>query len=166
MEQLITVRISGREYDVHLTDDATVVNGEPVALADVTHDSHCGVFFRTDSGVHRAVVDRGAHETVLLYRGREASVDVQTARGRLLSKFAASARKMQHHSEIRASMPGLVVRLAARPGAAVVKGDALLILEAMKMENEIRATTDGVIKTVQVTQGQAVEKGDLLIVLE
>lgn len=166
MDKRYTVTIADRDYDVQLADNAVVVNGANVALGDVALDARSGITFRAADGVHRAVLDRGTHESVLIYRCREAAVTVQTERDRLLSQFAATARSVHHHAEIRASMPGLVVRLAAKPGDAVAKGDALLILEAMKMENEIRATTDGVIKDVRVAQGQAVEKGDVLIVLD
>jgi biotin carboxyl carrier protein len=50
-------------------------------------------------------------------------------------------------------------------GQEVARGDALLILEAMKMENEIRADADGTVAAVHVTPGTAVAKGDPLITL-
>jgi biotin carboxyl carrier protein len=65
---------------------------------------------------------------------------------------------------VRSQMPGKIVRVEVKEGDTVQKGDALLVMEAMKMENEIRATHSGVVKTVKVTPGQAVETGaDLLL---
>ncbi|MCL4147810.1 UNVERIFIED_CONTAM: hypothetical protein GTU68_000861 [Idotea baltica] len=63
-------------------------------------------------------------------------------------------------------MPGLVLEIMVEVGQFVAVGDALLILEAMKMENVIKAQGEGVIKDIVVKQGAAVEKGQLLIVLE
>jgi biotin carboxyl carrier protein len=63
-------------------------------------------------------------------------------------------------------MPGIVREVRVAPGDTVAAGDALLILEAMKMENEIRAALDGVVKTVHVTPDSTVSKGDSLVTLE
>ena len=59
--------------------------------------------------------------------------------------------------KITAPMPGKIVA-----GASVKKGDAVLVLEAMKMENEICAAQDGVIASVEVAVGDMVEGGDVL----
>ena len=63
-------------------------------------------------------------------------------------------------------MPGLVLDVLVTPGQKVEKGDALLILEAMKMENVIKASGEGVVKSIQVTKGAAVDKGQLLVEME
>lgn len=63
---------------------------------------------------------------------------------------------------VAAPMPGKVLKINANPGQAVKKGEAIIILEAMKMENEIVAPQDGTIAGVNVTVGQSVEAGDTL----
>ena len=67
---------------------------------------------------------------------------------------------------IRSQMPGKIVRVQIKEGDTVQKGDALLVMEAMKMENEIRATHAGVIQMIKVTSGQAVETGADLILMD
>ena len=67
---------------------------------------------------------------------------------------------------VRSQMPGKIVRIEVKEGDSVQKGDALLVMEAMKMENEIRALHAGVIQTVKVTAGQAVETGADLILMD
>ena len=67
---------------------------------------------------------------------------------------------------LKAPMPGLVLSLLVEVGAAVKKGDSLLILEAMKMENVLKAPADAVIKSVKVSKGQSVEKNQLLVEFE
>ena len=58
--------------------------------------------------------------------------------------------------------PAKIVAVKAQAGASVKKGDAVLVLEAMKMENEICAAQDGVIASVEVAVGDMVEGGDVL----
>lgn len=65
-----------------------------------------------------------------------------------------------------AYMPGRVVGVAVREGDAVVAGQPLVVLEAMKMQNELQAERDAVVRKVHVAVGEAVEGGDPLIDLE
>ena len=69
-------------------------------------------------------------------------------------------------SEIKAPMPGLVLRVIAEAGATVKKGDPLLVLEAMKMENILKSSADAVIKKVSVVKGDKVDKNQVLLVME
>jgi biotin carboxyl carrier protein len=63
-------------------------------------------------------------------------------------------------------MPATVVKVLVEPGARVVKGDTLLVLEAMKMELPVRAPRDGVVKSVACRQGELVQPGVNLLELE
>ena len=66
---------------------------------------------------------------------------------------------------LNSPMPGTIVGIKVAQGAAVKKGDVVLILEAMKMENEILAPVDGTIAQIAVAQGASVNSGDLLVVI-
>ena len=67
--------------------------------------------------------------------------------------------------EVRAPMPGLVLKLEVEPGDVVHEGTGLVVLEAMKMENEIFATGEAVVEEIHVEAGVAVSKGQLLVTL-
>ncbi len=67
-------------------------------------------------------------------------------------------------TQLKAPMPGTVIDFKATNGAAVKKGQTVLILEAMKMENEIVAPSDGVI-TFVASKGASVNTDDLLAVI-
>ena len=71
-----------------------------------------------------------------------------------------SAKKLNH---IKAPMPGLVLSILVEEGKEVKKGDALIILEAMKMENILKSPADGIVKKIAVKKGVPVEKNQLLI---
>ena len=62
-------------------------------------------------------------------------------------------------------MPGTILKVNATQGAAVKKGDILVVLEAMKMENEILAPKDGTVAQIAVSKGSTVDTGALLAVI-
>jgi len=67
---------------------------------------------------------------------------------------------------LAAPMPGRIVQVMSRRGEAVKKGQALLILEAMKMEHTITAPADGVVKEIHFAAGEQVLEGAELVTLE
>ena len=69
-------------------------------------------------------------------------------------------------SDLKAPMPGLVLDISTAQGETVKKGDALFILEAMKMENIIKSPTDGIIKDIAVDKGETVEKNQVILNFE
>ena len=66
---------------------------------------------------------------------------------------------------VKSPMPGTILSVNVQNGAAVKKGDVLMILEAMKMENEIIAPCDGTIASINVQNGASVETGATLCVI-
>ncbi len=67
---------------------------------------------------------------------------------------------------ILSPMPGLVKKVTAVEGESVTQGDALIIIEAMKMEHTLLAPRDGILREVCVAEGDQVEDGSLLVALE
>jgi len=69
-------------------------------------------------------------------------------------------------SGILAPMPGKIIQVLAEPGKSVRKGDALIVLEAMKMEQTLQAPGEGVVASVNVNAGDQVEGGAVLLTFE
>ena len=67
--------------------------------------------------------------------------------------------------EVKAPMPGNILKVNVSQGQAVKAGDVLVVLEAMKMENEILAPRDGTVAQVVTTKGAVVDTGAPLVVL-
>jgi acetyl-CoA/propionyl-CoA carboxylase biotin carboxyl carrier protein len=63
-------------------------------------------------------------------------------------------------------MQGTIVKVLVAVGDTVESGQALCVLEAMKMENNINADKAGTVAEVRVTPGQSVGTGDIVIVIE
>jgi biotin carboxyl carrier protein len=64
---------------------------------------------------------------------------------------------------ITAPMPGLVLTIKVKEGDTVQAGQALLVMEAMKMENAITASYNGTVTKVYVREGDSISEGDLLV---
>ena len=69
-------------------------------------------------------------------------------------------------NQIDAPMPGMVLKINVKEGQDVKEDQALLILEAMKMENILSSPRDGKIKSIEVNEGAAVNKNQVLITFE
>jgi acetyl/propionyl-CoA carboxylase alpha subunit len=81
---------------------------------------------------------------------------------------AGSRRKKGRQKEhsMAAPMPALVTKILVEAGREVTKGQALLILEAMKMEHQICAPYDGIVLEIRCRTGEMVQPPDDLVALE
>jgi biotin carboxyl carrier protein len=106
----------------------------------------------------------GDYQVVLAQR--RYGVTVEGHRAQLLKSLAAKKGSADEVQEIKAAMPGLVVKVEVEEGELVQGGDGLVIVEAMKMENEVRAPRQGIVKQVFVHQGMTVDQGQTLVLIE
>lgn len=111
------------------------------------------------------VVKADASEKSFLIKvnGNNYQLQVKDKFDELLKQLGFDNLNANKVNEIKAPMPGLVLDVRVEEGAEVKKGDAVLVLEAMKMENIIKSPTDGIIKKINVKKGVAVEKNQVLI---
>lgn len=153
-------------WDVEVSPDRVVINGREreASLVQVR-------------GNHYSLILDGRSYSLVIQDGDDGKVDVQTTRhpfsvhvqderDLLLERFGLQADVADGLIEVRAPMPGLVVRVMVDEGQRVESGDGLLVLEAMKMENELSAEAPGIIKKIHIATGDAVTKNALLIELE
>jgi biotin carboxyl carrier protein len=91
--------------------------------------------------------------------GRSVPVEI------LDSRAALRKAAQQGHAgtiELRAPMPGKVVKVLVSEGHEVQTNQGILVIEAMKMQNEIKSPKKGIVKRLAVIQGTAVNAGDVL----
>jgi biotin carboxyl carrier protein len=108
--------------------------------------------------------ESGASTFEVSIGGQTFEVGVQDERARTLASLVGEARTSGDVT-IRAPMPGLVSNVLVAEGDAVQRGQAVVVLEAMKMENDLSATRAGVVKSLRVAKGQTVAQGDALAVI-
>ena len=68
-------------------------------------------------------------------------------------------------TKVEAPLPGNVFKVLVKAGDKVSKGQAVVVLEAMKMENEVFAPCDGTVASVNITEGSTVNTGDVMITI-
>ena len=97
--------------------------------------------------------------------GKAYEVVVEEAGAAPVAAPVAAAPAPAGAGTITAPMSGTIFKLLVNVGDTVKNGQAVVILEAMKMENEIFAPCDGTVKEVRVAQGAAVQPGDVILVI-
>ena len=110
--------------------------------------------------------DETGKQLAIMINGQKQIVQVQDQFDALLKQLGMDKMVSNKINEVKAPMPGLVLRILVTEGQAVQKGDALLVLEAMKMENIIKAAGEGVVKTIKVEPKLAVDKNQVMLVME
>lgn len=152
-------------FEVSRYKDVLTVNGEP-AQADVRQISLVSYHILHDMASYNAEVvafDSAAKTAEIKVNGNVYTMSAKDQFDLLLDKLGMSSGDTSKISDLKAPMPGLVLKIFVTEGDEVKKGDNLFILEAMKMENIIKAPADVVIKTIKLKAGDKVEKGQVLM---
>ena len=154
---LLHVELDGRTHIV----DARRVNGDVISmlvqLADASSPSR---------SIDAAFSARpGADDLDVYLDGRTVAVQIRPAGAFGRQKKPGAAAGAVGPQRVVAPMPGRVVSVLVEPGDDVVERQAVVVLEAMKMQNEVRAARSGVVAEVRVASGAAVEAGAVLVVI-
>jgi 3-methylcrotonyl-CoA carboxylase alpha subunit len=157
--QVLRLRQGKKEYAVELAADAARVNGESLELRDIGYIGE-DVRARIAGDALQARVLRLGHTVYVMADGHtEKFVDLTDD----LSRYQKQALS---RGGIVAPMPGQVIAVNVSPGDKVRAGDALVIVEAMKMEHGVASPRDGIVKQVCCAAGDRVEEGVELVELE
>lgn len=162
MQKAIT---NGKEFEILASDNDLIVNGNPLAwnVVSVT-DGYFHILYENKSFRAEVVKADAASKTYTIkINGRHYPVVVKDKFDLLLEKLGLHHAGAGKVNNVKAPMPGLIVDLRIQAGDTVQTGDALLVLEAMKMENILKSPGDGTIKSINVKKGDSVEKGQILI---
>ena len=118
---------------------------------------------QTQSGRYSVVVN-GSRYNVEVSEGFNDSIQVKSiteVEGKSV-KNAKSAVAGATENDIVASLPGAVHKILVSAGDHVKKGQAIVVLEAMKMEIEVKAPKDGIIGSIEVSKGQSVANNQVV----
>ena len=163
---MLEVNVNSRKYIVEEgTDGLTVINNENVN-PDVSRINSSVRHIINDLKSYNAEVvafDSALKTAQIRVNNNLYTVSAKDQFDLLLEKMGLSNLNSPKIGELKAPMPGLVLRIFVKEGDGVSKGDNLLILEAMKMENIIKAPADAVVKTVKIIPGDKVEKAQILL---
>jgi biotin carboxyl carrier protein len=163
---MLKVKVNNKtEHAIELGDAGGTLNGKSF-LWDVLEIKKGKFHIVKDSKSYNAeVIKTNAEEKtfVININGNNYSLQVKDKYDELLKNLGLDNLNTKKVNEVKAPMPGLVLDIRVNVGDTVNKGDAILVLEAMKMENIIKSPTDGTISKINVKKGVAVEKNQVLI---
>lgn len=153
------VSVGNREYQVEVSGNWLKLNGELIQ-ANLTALNELGLYlFRRGDRQHEIHVStRGSHTFMTLGEGRHLVAQVEREDCRHPRK-ACSTTQM----DVCAPMPGVVIKVLVEVGDRVEKGQAVVVMESMKMQMELRAPVSGTVAGLAVQQKTQVEKGTLLV---
>ncbi|MBX6366236.1 MAG: biotin/lipoyl-binding protein, partial [Gemmatimonadetes bacterium] len=151
------VTIAGRTVEVDLTGPRPRVDGVEVEADLVSRPGtpvrHLLVDGRSYALVARPGEARGAWDLHL--DGSRFAAEVVDERTRAIRAMTGKGAATHGPRPVRAPMPGLVTRVDVAVGQVVQAGQAVLVIEAMKMQNELRADAAGTVRQILVEAGQA-----------
>lgn len=111
--------------------------------------------------VFETIISSNASSYAVYVNGKRFEVKKKTEAQILAKKAGKSKRR-----EVKTSMPGKIVKVFLREGQEVKKGQAVLILQAMKMQNEVKSPQAGKLVKVGPKAGDSIEAGALLFTVE
>ena len=147
-----TVTVKGKRREM----DAAWIDADTLSLIDTQSGAARDIGLTRCGGVVDVGVGGKPFRAVAEKRGR---VPFSQADGKKKAPDPFSGR-------VTSPMPGRAVRVLVAVGDKVTAGQAVVVVEAMKMENELRAPKDGTVTQVLVQEGAAIESGAALVVVE
>jgi biotin carboxyl carrier protein len=163
------IEVDGEEYTLGIRCEN---GGCEYTLQGGQSAAGLGSVVQVSPGVFSILLEGRSFTVHIASRGEE--LEVWTApEQHLISVSDARDRSGRHTRavgsgpmEVRAQMPGKVIKLLVEKGTAVQAGQGLIVVEAMKMQNEMKAPKDGMISRINVAEGATVAAGQPLIVVD
>ena len=116
-----------------------------------------------DGQVHRFRLQVEKSFLVIAFSGITRLFEIYTPKEWNLLKHMPEKIEKLADNVLVCPMPGLVVEVPIKKGERVFRGQALVIIESMKMESGVASPVDGIVAEVRVSAGKAVEAGDILV---
>lgn len=116
----------------------------------------------------KLTLDDGHQIHELFFENRDDKLSIYTHTGLVdVTRFQwQESEGLQQENQLTAPMPGMIIAILKQKGDHILAGDAIMVLEAMKMEHTIKAPKDGTIGNIYYDVGSQVSEGAMLAALE
>ncbi len=167
MKDLI-LHIDGKEFKARFPDSNPniVINDNPYSV-DLMKQIDERVFsFSVNNRICHIELDINLYgDSKIVYEGMEFDIKITDETKQLLEKYIkqSSSAVAKGIDQVKAPMPGMVVKIMVEEGDEVKKGDKVAIVEAMKMENALQAPGAGVVHSIKSREGEPVEKEAVIL---
>lgn len=154
-------------YDVEIDSKGISLNKElkDISFAVVNNNQYHVLLNNKSYNVELVSINTENKSAVMKVNNRIYECEIKDQFDDLLKSLGLDNLNTKKINDIKAPMPGLVLKVLVDEGQEFKKGDNLLVLEAMKMENILKAPTDGTVKSVKIKSGDKVEKNEVLLLL-
>lgn len=158
--------VNGETFDVEINEDGRILVNRDARAIDF-RELRTGELYSMllDHHSYEAVVEEREDRYHVLIAGEMYEAKVTDERSRRLESAFMAFGDADSEVQIRAPMPGMIVRVAVAEGDEVQQGDTVVILESMKMENELKSPRAGKVHHVNVAAGDSVEHNRVLITI-
>ncbi len=156
------------DFSISVDNEDIAANNEVIKFDDIllNHSSKHIIYQNKSYNIEVESFDKAEKTAAIKVNGSIYKIAVEDQFDQLLKQLGMDNLAVSKVQQIKAPMPGLVLSVLVAEGDKVMKGDSLLVLEAMKMENMIKSPTDGVIKKIAIKQGDKVEKNQEVITFQ
>jgi biotin carboxyl carrier protein len=162
---MLNAKLNDKTYMVSLDGDRPIIDGNPLEwdLVKLSPTSYHILYQNKSYTAELIKHDKEAKSITLKINGQTLKVEIKDRYDLLLEKMGMTGVGAGKINSVKAPMPGLIVKVNIQAGDVVKPGDALLVLEAMKMENMIKASAEAKVAQIKIKKGDSVEKGQVLI---
>ena len=153
-------------YNINIGEQTFPLKKEDLSALDMVKTAEGDFHILQDGKAYRAAIETANFNDKTMsikINGNTYEISIEDSYDLLVKEMGLSTANSQKLTNVKAPMPGLVLDILVQPDQEIAKGDALLVLEAMKMENDLKAEGDGIVKSIEVTKGTAVDKGQIII---
>ena len=126
-----------------------------------------GIEFVLDQKYHKVkYLESGTSKMNLVVDGVPMTLNLHANLDEIVYKNVGGGGPAGTELALKSQIPGKVISIALQEGASVKKGEAVCVLESMKMQVTIKAHKDGNIKSIKIKEGGTVAKNDVIAEIE
>jgi len=164
IKKLFTLSSENRKFSFSLPLKNKIRIGKRDYVVQLKSDEKFGTYILWKNRKYPVEVVRSRQNKYeILFNDISYSFTVETPFSLQRKKVLSSKRGKADMEYIKAPMPGKLIDVLVREGSTVLRGEPLVILEAMKMQNEIQSSVNGTIIKVNVKANSNVMKDDVLV---
>ena len=164
IKKLYTLSSENRKFNFSIPLKNKIRIGKRDYVVQLRADEKLGTYILWKNRKYPVEIVRSRQNKYeILFNDISYSFTVETPFSLQRMKVLSSKRGKSEQESVTAPMPGKIIDVLVREGATVLRGEPVVILEAMKMQNEIQSPVNGTIKSVMAKANTNVMKDDVLV---
>ncbi|NND76701.1 MAG: biotin attachment protein [Flavobacteriales bacterium] len=159
------VIINEKEHEILDSENGISFDGIPLEVL-VNETGEGSFHFIYNDTSYRIIVEQSDNTYQVQINGKRISVQELSRLKDLMAKIGVTSLATDHVKELKAPMPGKILKVLVNNNDPINKTQGVIVLEAMKMENVLKSPVEGQIAEIAVSPGDTVEKDQILVTFE